>query len=102
MSKTQFWILNGTAALLVVLLFGHFLYARSNNRFGQEIARDRLYVNNARQLEMVSQQLTSRIAQEAASEPQLRTLLAKYGIQIAAAPPKAPAQATPPASRPAR
>ena len=82
MNKLQFWTLNIASLLLVFLLLGHFFFDQRNNRLGQALERDRAAINNARQLQAVLDQLSKRISQGSDSDPRLKTILIKYGLNV--------------------
>jgi hypothetical protein len=82
MNKFQFWTLNLAALILVSLLAGHFFFGRSNVRLGDALNRDRAAINQARQAETVLDQLAKRIARGSDTDPQLKTILAKYGLKV--------------------
>ena len=85
MNKLQFWALNLLSLVLAVLLLGHYFLAQRNDQLGQALARDQATLNSARQqIQPLFGQLTGRIAQGAQSDPQLRNLLIKYGLGVAA------------------
>jgi len=82
MNKLQFWVLNAASLVLAALLLGHFFFARANNRLGQSLDRDRNAINNARQLETVLDQLAKRIARGSDTDPKLKNILVKYGLNV--------------------
>ena len=82
MNKLQFWALNGVSLILAILLLGHFFFARHNNRLGHALDRDRAAINNARQLEGVLDQLAKRIAKGSDTDPNLKQILIKYGLNV--------------------
>jgi hypothetical protein len=82
MNRLQFWILNGTALALTALLLGHFFFAQHNDRLGEALERDRAVIADARQAEAVLDQLAKRIAVASKTEPQLKSLLVKYGLSV--------------------
>ena len=82
MNKIQFWILNLTSLALVLLLVGHFVMVKRNNLLGEALDRDRTAINNARQIETVLDQLAKRIARGSETDPQLKSILIKYGLNV--------------------
>lgn len=82
MNKLQFWALNVVSLVLAALLLGHFFFVRANNRLGQALDRDRAAINNARQLEGVLDQLAKRIAKGSDTDPTLKNILVKYGLNV--------------------
>jgi hypothetical protein len=86
MNKFQFWTLNLASLLLVLLLLGHFFFAQHNNGLGQALERDRAAINNARQIEVVLDQLAKRIAQGAGTDPRLKNILIKHGLNLPSEP----------------
>ena len=82
MNRLQFWTLNLSALLLAALLLGHFFFAQHNDTLGAALERDRAAVANARQVEVVLDQLAKRIAVASKTEPQLKTVLVKYGLNV--------------------
>jgi hypothetical protein len=86
MNKIQFWTLNIASLLLILLLLGHFFLGQSNDRLGHALERDRAAINNARQLEVILDQLSRRIAQASDSDQRLKTILIKYGLNVTSEP----------------
>ncbi len=82
MNRLQFWILNIAGVVLVVLLLAHFALARWNGRLRNELARDQAFINNARQVEPVLDQMAKRIAKGSETDPRLRDILVKYGLSV--------------------
>ena len=82
MNKLQFWIVNGASLLLAGVLLGHFFFARHNNQLGAALTREQGYINQARQLETVLDQLGKRIAKGSDTDPKLKTILVKYGMTV--------------------
>ena len=82
MNKLQFWALNVGSLVLTALLLGHFFFIRANNRLGQALDRDRAAINQGRQLEGVLDQLAKRIAKGSDTDPKLRNILVKYGMNV--------------------
>ena len=82
MNKLQFWALNVVSLLLAILLLCHFLFAQHNNRLGQALDRDRTAINNANRLEGVLDQLAKRIAKGSDTDPKLKIVLVKYGLNV--------------------
>ena len=82
MNKLQFWALNVGSLLLTTLLLGHFFFVRSNSRLSQALENDRATINKGRQLEAVLDQLAKRIAKGSDTDPKLKNLLVKYGLNV--------------------
>jgi transcription elongation GreA/GreB family factor len=82
MNKLQFWGLNVVSLILALLLLSHFFFARHNNRLGQALERDRAAINKAQQLEGVLDQLAKRIAKGSDTDPKLKQILVKYGLNV--------------------
>jgi hypothetical protein len=82
MSRRQFWTLNFTSALLVVLLVTHFVMSRRNSRLADEVNLQRAYINNANQVSAVLDRMAQRIALGSETDPRLRDLLIKYGLSV--------------------
>jgi hypothetical protein len=82
MTKNQFWLLNLVSAILIVLLFAHLFFSRANNSLGAQLNAQRAYVNNARQLQPVLENMAQRIATAGENDPKLKALLTKYDIRI--------------------
>jgi phosphopantetheinyl transferase len=82
MSRLQFWTLNLTSAVLVLLLAAHFLMSRLNSRLADELNRQRAYINNANQVSAVLDRMAQRIALGSDTDPRLRDLLIKYGLSV--------------------
>ncbi len=82
MNRIQFWTLNVVCLLLATLLLAHFFFARHNNRLGESLSQERAYINSARQLESVLDQLAKRIARGSDTDPKLKTILVKYGMNV--------------------
>ena len=82
MSRLQFWVLNVTSGILVILLATHFLLSRLNGRIGDDVNRQRAYINNANQVSAVLDRMAQRIALGSESDPRLRDLLVKYGLSV--------------------
>ena len=64
------------------LMLGHLWLITSNNQIGSQLSSERTYVGNAQQLEPILDRLAKRIAIGSESDPRLRTLLAKHGLQV--------------------
>src|SRR5688572_29198447 len=82
MSRLEFWLLNGASAVLIALLLAHLFLSRANNQLGGQLNSQRGYINNARQLQPVLENLVRRIAAAGESDPKLKALLAKYDIKL--------------------
>ena len=82
MSKLQYWILNVIGLVLVAELLGHYFFARHNDRLGDAVMRDQAFVNGSRQVEVTLDQLAKRIARGSDTDPQLKKLLVKYGLNV--------------------
>lgn len=82
MNKLQFWILNVASLVLAAMLLGHFFFARHNNKLGAALSSEQAYINQARQLESVLDQLGKRIAKGSDTDPKLKTILVKYGMTV--------------------
>ena len=82
MNKCQFWILNLASLILSTMLLAHFFFVRHNNQLGGALNREQAYINNARQLETVLDQLARRIAKGSDTEPKLKNILIKYGMTV--------------------
>jgi hypothetical protein len=82
MNKLKFWALNVVSLVLAALLLGHFFFVRANNRLGQALGRDGAAIDNARQLEGVLDQLAKRIAKGSDTDPKLKKILVKYGLNV--------------------
>ena len=82
MNKLQFWTLNIASLILAAVLLGHFFFVRHNNQLGAALSRDQAYINNARQLETVLDQLAKRIAKGSDIDPKLKDILVKYGMTV--------------------
>jgi hypothetical protein len=82
MNRFQSWMLNSAGLLLAVLLLGHFFFARHLNQLGEALGRDRALINNARQLEPVLDNLAKRIARGSDTDPKLRNILIKFGMNV--------------------
>ena len=82
MNKPQFWILNLVSLLLSATLLAHFFFVRHNNQLGGALNGEQAYVNNARQLETVLDQLAKRIAKGSDTDPKLKNILVKYGMTV--------------------
>ena len=82
MSKLQFWTLNIASLILAAVLMGHFFFVRHNNQLGASLTREQAYINNARQLETVLDQLAKRIAKGSDTDPKLKNILVKYGMTV--------------------
>ena len=82
MNRFQYWTLNVIGLVLVALLLGHQFFARSNDRIGDAVLRDQAYINASRQIELTLDQLAKRIAKGSETDPQLKKLLAKYGLNV--------------------
>jgi hypothetical protein len=82
MSRLRFWILNLTSLLLVGLLWGSFFLNRHNERMRVDIGALESKVQQSRQLEPILDQLAKRVARGSETDPDLRALLTKYGMQV--------------------
>ena len=82
MSKFQFWTLNVIGLLLVAELLGHHFFARHNDRLGDAVLRDQAFVNGSRQVEATLDQLAKRIAKGSETDPKLKNLLVKHGLNV--------------------
>jgi hypothetical protein len=82
MNKFQFWALNFLSFVLAALLLGHYVLARHNDRLSQAVTRDRAAANSARQIEPVLDQLAKRIASGSETDPRLKNILSKYGLNV--------------------
>jgi hypothetical protein len=82
MNKCQFWILNLVSLVLAAVLLSHFLFVRHNNQLGAALSREQAYINQARQLEGVLDQLGKRIAKGSDTDPKLKNVLIKYGMTV--------------------
>ena len=82
MNKLQFWALNVVSLLLAMLLLGHSIFVRHNNRLGQALERDRAIITKAQQCEGVLDQLAKRVAKGSDTDPQLKQILVKYGLKV--------------------
>ena len=82
MNKQQFWALNLASLILTVLLLGHFFFVRHKNQLGEVLAHEQAYINSARQLETVLDQLAKRIAKGSDTDPKLKNILVKYGMTV--------------------
>ena len=82
MNKLQFWVLNVVCLVLAALLLTHFFFSRQNNRLTESLNQERAYLNNARQLETVLDQLAKRIAKGSDTDPKLKNILVKYGMNV--------------------
>ncbi len=92
MNRPQFLAINTLALALSALMLAHFFVARSAGRLSGEmtanqskfnearLAQSRL--NEARQLETILDQLAKRIAHGSETDPRLRTILSKHGMQV--------------------
>ena len=94
MTKNQFWLLNIVSAVLIVVLFAHLFFSRANNNLGATLNSQRAYINNARQLQPVLENMAQRIATAGENDPRLKALLTKYDIRITL-PPATKAEQTP-------
>lgn len=95
MTKGQFWLLNAVSALLIVTLFLHLFLSRGNNKLGQQLNNQRAYINNARQLQPVLENLARRVAAGGETDPKLKALLTKYDIKVSLPPEPKPADPGP-------
>ena len=82
MSKFKFWTLNVLSLVLVALLLGHHFFARQNDQLGDAVLRDQAFVNGSRQVEVTLDQLAKRIAKGSETDPQLKKLLTKHGLNV--------------------
>ncbi|MBI3850770.1 MAG: hypothetical protein HY298_10930 [Verrucomicrobia bacterium] len=82
MTKAQFWILNVASLVLAAVLLSHFFFVRHNNQLGASLSREQAYINNARQLETLLDQLAKRIAKGSETDPKLKDILVKYGMTV--------------------
>ena len=82
MTKFQYWTLNVIGLVLVAMLLGHHFFARANDRLGDAVMRDQAFVNGSRQVEATLDQLAKRIAKGSETDPQLKKLLVKYGLNV--------------------
>ena len=82
MNRHQFWALNLASLVLAALLLGHFFFVQHSHQLGDALTRDQVYINNARQLEAVLDQLAKRIAKGSDNDPKLKIILLKYGMNV--------------------
>ena len=82
MNKLQFWTLNAVCLALAALLVTHFYFSRHNTRMAEALNQERAYLNNARQLETVLDQLAKRIARGSDTDPKLKNVLVKFGMNV--------------------
>ena len=82
MTRVQFWILNLTSVLLVLLLIGHLVMAHLNSQLGKGVAEKRVFINNARQIEPILDTLSKRIARGSDADPRLKSILIKFGLNV--------------------
>lgn len=89
MNKPQFWTLNLIGLVLAASLLAHYFWGRANEsamlyneQLSQTLARQQTTVNNAQKVEPVLEQLVKRIAKGSETDPQLRNILVKYGLNV--------------------
>jgi hypothetical protein len=82
MTRLQSLILNATGALLVLTLLGHFAFSTWNNSTADELRANQAALNNAAQVRVVLDNLAKRIALGSETDPRLRDLLIKYGLNV--------------------
>ncbi len=82
MNRLQYWLLNIASAVLVMLLAGHFVLSRLDNRLGEQLDRERAYINRTGQVSAVLDEMAKRIAVGSEADPRLRDVLLKYGLSV--------------------
>lgn len=87
MTRTQFWCLNGLAALVVVLLGLKMLLALDTGRRQIRLAQGQAVVLQAQRAEPVLKEMALRLTQAARQEPELGDLLKQHGVRLSPAQP---------------
>lgn len=82
MSKTQFWILNGTGGACAVLVLANLLIARMNESTSRKLNDTQADINRAQQVNNTAQNLVVRIAQAAQNDAALRELLVRQDLKV--------------------
>jgi len=82
MSKNQFWILNGLAVLLVMLLGLKMALALDNGARQAALAQGQTAIAQAQRTEPLMREISFRLAQASLREPQLADLLKQHGIRV--------------------
>ena len=82
MNKTQYWILNGLALILAVLLMGHYFFAQSNRRMAEATQRGKAQIANSPQMELALDRMAKRVAIGSEIDPQLSEILIRYGLNV--------------------
>ncbi len=92
MSKQQFWTLNVVGGICALLILGTIVLGEVNNRMNQSALFRQSQFNRAQQMQGTARNLLSRIAQDAAKEPELKALLDRHQVRFN---PETPAKANP-------
>lgn len=82
MNKREFWILNIASLMLVTLLLSHLFFARYNARVSNALAQEQSAINTANNLRTILNQLSLRIAKGSETDPNLRNVLVKHGLNV--------------------
>lgn len=82
MTRTQFWVLNALAGVVVVLLGLKVALALDIGRRQVQLAQAQAVLAQAQRAEPVMKELALRIAQAAQREPQLADLLKQHGVRL--------------------
>lgn len=82
MSKTKFWILNGTGGACAVLVLANLLIARMNESTNRKLNDTQADINRAQQVNNTAQNLVVRIAQAAQNDAALRELLVRQDLKV--------------------
>ncbi len=82
MSRWQFYVLNVTSFVLVVLIGLQLLLERNIRLLNERAIQIQATIAKGRQTEPVLKNISMRIAQASENEPRLRELLVKYGMNV--------------------
>lgn len=87
MNRTQFWILNGLAGVLVAVLLLKIGLTIDLAEKQVALARAQTQVAQAQRAEVLLREISVRLAQASAREPQLTDLLKMHSIRVSPASP---------------
>lgn len=82
MTKTQYWILNTLGVILAALLLTHYFFARSNYQLAEDTRQGQATIASSHQLEVTLDQMAKRVALGSETDPRLRQILIRYGLNV--------------------